>query len=426
MFHRRAVVFLTVIAAALLPATPGVGAPAEAGGLWSAWLYADDALSSPPAPELARVHQDGRVERFPIPMPAGATLQGTPRAFSADGGRVALCMRRDDLTSVRVLDIYGQADLAYYELGQVSGCDASPDAFNQGNAALLAVGVVNYFPGDPNRPADDTRPIWELRVLNLDTGEVEHRLTSDAPAVAALSPYGSTEPRAFIPLVRYFNNDVLVFALVPWGTGGVTDAEAYHWILGSETVAPVDAYGKTGLDTLDATGETVWLTLDQSRPSVQPPMPIGPLNVVMYANMAGDRYPIFHQPTSLIGSTFIDNGRRVAVLIVGAYNPETDSAPTEWVALDRAGAAVKLSAPAERVQRLVGAPEGYAFLQLEFLGGDPPLSQAQLYYHRFVDGGTALESRLLWEDASQPGWDLVWSSEMPAAPGLNPFPALGQ
>src|SRR5690606_6549803 len=111
---------------------------------------------------------------------------------------------------------------------------------------------------------------------------------------------------------------------------------------------------------------------------------------------------------------------------VGAYNPETDSAPTEWVALDRAGAAVKLSAPAERVQRLVGAPEGYAFLQLEFLGGDPPLSRAQLYYHRFVDGGTALESRLLWEDASQPGWDLVWSSEMPAAPGLNPFPALGQ
>ena len=117
-----------------------------------------------------------------------------------------------------------------------------------------------------------------------------------------------------MPQVRYFANGQIVFAGVQWGTEGSPSNPAYLWQFGGDSLQPIDRWWRWGLDSLPATGELVWVELDQSLPAADPggPMPQG--NVVKLADKSGDERVIYTDSSWVImAAQFIDNGRELAI-----------------------------------------------------------------------------------------------------------------
>ncbi len=390
----------------------------DTGGAWRAWLYNFSSNT------LALVRLDRTTETYTLPLPEDIYPYSNP-VFSSDGALLAFCQTDSQgNASVRVHDIFAGADLMDYSLGVIAGCSVGPAAFSE-DKTQLAFGVLNYYPPDPQ--ADPEKPAWELLVADLASGEIAHRFDSNAPALAGLGLRANLTQMGFMPMVRYFHAGQIAFALMPWATEGTAEADGLLWQLGDGSVSALDLYGKLSMDTLDETGEVIWLDADESLPMPEPFPALGPLfNVVMYANKTGERRAIFTQTTAPVQARFIDEGRRVAVQMVGAFDEQTGTAPTQWAMLDRAGAVEML--PSELSDHnLVNAPEGFAILHTEYRGADFTDPLTELRYYRIVDsgGGLALEGTVLWDDPTD-AWMIAWSPAIVVPETLAPFPPIDQ
>ena len=332
--------------------------------------------------------------------------------FTADGDRAAYCVvvsQADGAyATLNVKDLTGASAPVSVDVGKTDGCWVSFNA----DGTQVAVSVVRHYAGDPN--ADASIPAWELLVFDAATGQ---QLGEMNPTKAAGVGFDAT--RTIMPQVRYFANGQIVYAGVQWGTEGSPSNPAYLWQLSSDSLQPIDRWWRSGLDSLSATGELVWVELDQSLPAADPggPMPQG--NVVKLADKTGDERVIYTDSSWVIMATqFIDNGRELAISELQGVNSSSTmgNQPTRWIALDRSGQTSELVSSVGFSQ-LVAAPDGYAYLWASDNSAEALLT---LEYH---SGGSSVS---LWQQQMQNGmsWSILWSAPMPTAEGFTAFPSV--
>jgi hypothetical protein len=321
--------------------------PAEAGGSWSAWLYNYYTV------KLVHVFPDGSapVEMF-FPLPPGTSMLPSELAISRTGEYLAACLTDDTgSASVRVYDIYGGLYIAaYIPAGPILGCSLSRYGFSE-DGSQLAFGIMNHW-GD----SGDSRPAWEVIVMQMNTSAILYHIDANTPQVLALGH----DFQGRLPIVTAFQMasgtfpGVMAFMPVMYATEGAPEYDSIVWQLSDGSVTINGPYGKNGLDLLLSNSEAIRL-----KKTGFPPAPAGRVllfNVVMYSNKMGDLYPIFNNPGSILCcSKFVDDGRKVAV---HTYTSGVDG----WMTVDRSGAAGTLPPDVGQAYDLWGTLDGYVFL----------------------------------------------------------------
>lgn len=373
---------------------------------WSLYLYNAETK------ELVRIFADGTEQTYTLGLREDLYITGWDMAFSDDGAQVAYCMmdntqaRPEGIpTSLIVRDIASETDILTLDLGVSTGCQVSDFSDDGGT---VAVGTVNYFPGDPN--TDLSRPAWQLRLVDVTSGAVTAELNAESPAAVALFPDFSPMPRAAI------QPDSVIFTPIPWGTGGAITLDAYIWYPASGDLELAPEWGNLSFDRLAATGEMIWLANDPNLPAVDAGGPIAALNVVIYRD--GSEQIVYHSAdATLLATMFVNNGRQIAIMML-AGTGEVQS--TRIVLLDRSGSVTELESLAvtQAYTEMMPAPDGLVlFRQVAGPNFEPPI----VFSVEYVREG---RGRGLWVrsyDEAQFGWQMVWTAPTATAENLSPF-----
>ncbi len=374
--------------------------PAAAQPGWSLYLLNSSTQ------QIVRVYLDGTQQTYDLGVPGGAYLGTNEIDFTSDGGRAAYCLMGDGgQATLTVRDLAAQSTLASADLGSAQGCWVTYSDDN----SQIAVGLMRHYPGDPG--ADPNLPTWQLLILDAATGNQLHELNPNDGA-AAFDP-----SRAIMPEVRYFANNQIVFAGLPWGTEGFPSSPAYLWRLGDGIIQPIDRWWRWGLDSLNQTGELVWVELDPSLPAADPGGPVPQANVVKLADKSGQERTIYADPNwVLLDAKFIDNGRQLAINALQAASGNPGAQATRWLGLDRSGNVSELATTAG-FSEVAAAPDGYVILWASDASASPLLA---LDYH------SGRETTRLWQQQASGGitWSLLWAAPTATADGLGAFPAV--
>ena len=398
---------------------------------WSVWLFnRGDTPGASGQPTLARIYLDGATEEYVFPVPEGATLEGPPFAFSANGNWIAFCVTAGDRAELVVDNLYGEVDDTAQALGITAfplhfpvatpeGCLISSAAFKVGDDSRLVFGALNSFPGSGN--VDPTLPQWEIRVVNLASGAIEAILTPDQLAAAGFAPSGESATTPMTPLVRSFGETV-IFNLLPYSSGGgIPEIVGYAWNPATGVITPDARYDHSILaleQRTDAAGaiqgtELVWATYDESvytPPAAGSTAATPRYNTVQYTDVSGATYPIFVQPDGIGALAFVNDGRLLVVRVLSFG----------MIAIDRSGARMGLPIDLQSGTP-VGAPGGYVFVD-----EDIATLSARLIYHQFAADGYTIQPTVLWQATPYRGWTIVWRAPMTIAVDLRPFPGIGQ
>jgi hypothetical protein len=393
---------VAVMAGALALAGGGV-TPARAGGSWSAWVYNQD------TGKMVHVFPDGAapVEMF-FPLPPGTSQYPSMVTISRDGAYLAACLTDNTgSASVRVYDIYGGHYIAaYLPPGPIIGCALTRYSFSE-DGTQLAFGILNHWPGEP-----DSRPDWEVIVMQMNTSAILYHLDSNSPLVTGLG----IDPGGKLPFVVTFQMatgtfpGLITVKPVQWATEGACSYDGLIWNLSDGTISQNGLYGKGGLDFLLPNSEAAWTDVDTTRPQGVLEGPGCAYNVIMYSNKAGALYPIYTNSTVLYGSTFVDDGHRVAF---SSYA----GGVTQWMALDRNGAITTLPSDLSDVYQVWGTLDGYAFLR------NPSGGAPEVRYHRFA-GGPSPDIYVAWSGLPGEYYRMIWVNPLSGGTGLPPFPPL--
>lgn len=359
-------------AALLLDEDDANGTPVvEAGGMWFGWLY------NPVNETFVRVYEDGSSETHTIPLQGGDQFGGQPNAFAPNGEWLAFCAWNES-SQTRTLYVHsfnptlpapeGVTFPVTYPMATRTECAIFQDSFDIANPARLAIGVVNYFPGDPN--ADTSRPQWELLIFDMTQNAIIARLDANLPNAAQLYPYDS-DRGVWMPLVHRFEGDQVIFELGPWGTEYIPGQKVMAWQVGTQNVTPADnVLGNYSLQTHPVSGERAWLAEDPTRPAAQPMGPSPAFNVVMYQPSAGAQpYAIYHDPAVIPSQlAYIKGGEALFIYVTPGFDPNAPPdqiGQGEWLVLQRDGTVspVLLS---EYTYRVAGLHDGFAAFESNY------------------------------------------------------------
>lgn len=401
--------FAVVFGAVLLGAALSI--QAQAAG-WYAFLY------NGASRQLLRINAEGAQETFDLGLDENIFLGGQDMAFTADGGRVALCANsahsetpQGDTTLI-VRDLAAQQNVMALPLGENIGCRVTRAGFNE-DASQVAVGVVKYFPGSPE--ADPNSPAWRLLVVDVASSSIVAELNADSPQV---SEAGMLADTALIPEVRHFTDNQIIFAEVPWAVGAAPEWRAFRWqpASGALELDGAGYWGKSGLSYIPQTSELAWLDMDPSLPASDPGGPLPAFNVVKMLDNGADRIIHHTGDWSLVDTEFINAGRQLGILWLSTFDPNNpDEQEGRWMALGRDGSLTELVSSATFSQ-IANAPDGFALFELSF-NEDFTQQTARLSY---VANG---ERRTLWE-SGEANWEFAGATEVQPAGDLTPFPAV--
>jgi hypothetical protein len=372
---------------------------------WSVYLFENVSQ------QLIRVYGDGTKQAYDLGLPADTYVYLDAIDFAPDGNRIGYCTLSSKATLI-VRDITNATPQSVnLDLGMAQGCWVKFNA----DASQIAVSLVRYYASDPN--ADPIVPIWSLLVIDAATGNQLHEMNS--------SKGGSNfnPQQTLMPQVRYFANNQVIFAGIPWGTEGSGMSPAYFWQLSDDSLQPIDRWWRSGLDSLTSTGELVWTELDPNRPAADNGGPVPQANIIKLADKSGQELVIYTNPDWVVlGAKFIDNGRQLAINELQGAGPNSSlgSQPTRWVALDRSGTTSVLSITVTTlgVSQLLPAPDGYLNLWASDNSATPFMS---------LDYYSGREKTTLWQQkqgSSGSTWFMIWSSPTATADGLQPFLAV--
>lgn len=379
---------------------------------WFVYLY--DSVNK----RLLRVNQDGTSQEFSLGLSENQFFSPWDSAFSPDGNRVVFCsvdfsLENQGATRLYVRDIVAESNLLEVDLGQTIGCALSRDAISP-DASQMVVSVVNYYPGAAELPIDPNLPIWQLFVMDINSGEVLHELNALSPSLAAIETPANTPA---LPNVRYFANNQVIFLDVPYGIGGAPSFPSYLWQIDTGAVSRVVNWESSFLDRLG--NELVWVDIDPNLPAGQSGGPIPSFNILVYVDEAGEKRVIYHDPAwVLTNARFINSGRQVAVQLLAPFNPDSmDAQSSRWVVLDRSGTVSDLVSVGN-YSEIAPTADGYLLLAVEFLGDNFSNPQSRLLHYNDAN------AQELWKDPSS-DWTLAWYPPIIPAEGLAPFPVVG-
>ena len=418
-------VFIAVAALALTLLLADDDETVEAGGMWFAWLY------HPEGDRFMRVYEDGTTEEYSLNLPPGERMASSPRAFAPGGEMIAFCTFNES-TSTRNLyvhsfnpDAAAKAGLSFpevFDMSQHIECSVSDGAFNQTDSSRIAVGVVNHFPGDPN--ADTTRPQWELLVFDITTGTLAANYDANTPGADQLSPFEGGDRYVVMPLVHSFEGDQVFFELVPWGTEYLPGQNVVAWQVGTQTVTPAQGpQGQIGFQTNPATGEKVWLAIDESLPQAEPLGPMPTYNVVLYQHPSmAEPYAVFHQPDTIVTQVkFVEGGHSLMVQSVPGFDPNDPPQGPEstWTLLQRSGGTTPLALNAY-VYSVAGLHDGFATWESNY-----ETWTATLTRYTLGDDPANPAVSPIWQ-GDDPNWSMVWSFPQPTGGDADLFPPIAR
>ncbi|MCC6615836.1 MAG: hypothetical protein IT320_20365 [Anaerolineae bacterium] len=411
----RRIMLGLVLCLLLVLAIAPAGAQAQAD--WSVYLY------NSANPELVRVYADGTQVTYDLGLPEGVFLNPFDMAFTRDGERLAYCMQGastdpnsgQPTSQVVIRDLANAVNLHVIDFGPVIGCRLS--TFSADDTQLV-VGTINYFPGAPGAPED--LAVWQLFVVDVASGQPVDLVNSKS------NPLFEAEPvtrGAFLPDARYFDNNQIVFSLLPYGTEGLAEYPSYLWQLADGSVSLIDYWGKSSVNAL-STGELIWVDYDESLPAGQPGGPMATFNVVKLADKSGQARTIYTSTDWIpFRAMFINDGRDILIQLLQPFDPDNPptTQATRFVALDRSGAVreldgfIALAEPAP-------VPGGYVMLWSEDTGGTAPPPIHLTDY-------SASEPNEIWSIISDNygvSWSIVWSTPMMVDLGsdFQAFPAI--
>lgn len=407
--------------------------PSQAGGgLWSVWLFTngDKTDMTIDQPLFVRVFEDGVTKEYAPDIPEGTFLQFPRFGFSSDGNWMAYCTTTSDPFHVD-LHIVSTDDGASttanntqlpitYPLDTAVNCLSI--AFAEENDITLAVSVQNNIVG--NETPSAAPPEWEILIFDLQSVSPGQRLTAVSPGITALASFPSEEVPP-LPEIRYYDDNNVIFTLMPQGGYYDIPIHGYLWETTSGVVKDMPSYNSRFTESLKIFDEssqtfyteTLWTQVDQTFPITTIQQPPGtehlvtPSNVVMYDNDHGAGYPVFTQSDGVWQSVFINNGRHIALM--------THSSGV--MALDRTGVLHDLPVDVDAAWTLAGVRDGYVFLTMST---DPITTQ--MLYHTVHEEATALtvQTQTIWQNSEYQGWQIVWHSEMPVMPDLPYFTSI--
>jgi hypothetical protein len=379
---------------------------------WSAYLF--DNINN----ALIHVGTTVETQSFSLGIPTGSYIYGM--SVSDDGSQVAYCYNHrtdpnaDGIMKLIVRDIDQQANLLEQDLGQLAGCSVT--AFTSDLVALSMVYIYDFN--------NMTGKLWELRLIDVLTGETVASLDNENPIMPAVSMFGQPNVPVMAD-VRELSRETVRFIAIPYvGSEGPAELPAFEWNLAAGTVSELPLpYGYFNADYLPETGEIVFSVLDETLPAAQPfgPMPLA--NTVKVLDATGE-HSIYQNSDFVIASTsFVNNGQSVLVQLFSGFdeqNPDAMDMSIHYVLLNRDGSSVEVA------QEFFGAvftdaiPNGAVFAftpqlasggleptQILVLGADGTLSH-------FTD--VTIDYSLGWSPPQ-----LVWTSASTVSSDLSPF-----
>jgi hypothetical protein len=395
---------LFVLLTLLITASPAFAQDAN----WFVWLY------NVVTKELVRVNADGSQGGvYSLGLAENTFISSEGMAFTRDGSRLAYCYQNNLLTTLVLRDIVAQRNLFEIDLGKAVSCLTGVAAFNM-EETQVTVGVLRHIPPDSfMAPSgmDTSGPAWELLVYDAASGSLLHGMNATTPAATITGEFSGG---AFMPQVRDFANNQIIFAEWSWGLNALAIMPAYRWNLTDDSLEVVTPYGNPGVDRA---GETmIWIEDDTNLPSSAGIEPTGLSKTLMFADGSGEapRIIFYGRDRVILDARFIDNGQRIALYL--SSGSETEGASNKWVLLDRTGMVTDLLSTTTFSQ-MRAAPDGYVFFNLNFSNMD-----------EFSDPNYTMSygTTLMWQsppNEPSPMWELAWVTPSPAGENLPPFPA---
>jgi hypothetical protein len=382
---------------------------------WFVYLYNSQTS------QLLRIYADGTQETFDNALagkPADVVVGASDLAFNPAADKVAFCAVQYDPnggmenpTTLFVNDVAAGANLFQIDLNGSIGCRAA--GFNE-DGSLLAVGVVNYYPEDPN--ADTSEPSWQLILLDANTGEIRYELNSFSDIWTA-----TNLNIPVLPYVPYFVADQLVLVAVPYGVGG-GNFQSLNWRFAENSLTPADNWGSIGVTYLG--GELAWVDYDEAYPAAQPGGPIPALNVVKVADKTGNISNIFTTDLGTpLDTVFINDGRALAIFVAPEFDPaaapETPIPPAYWVAVDRFGTIMPLDVTSDNTL-VVPATGGFAAFRIDYDEAGVNAPSYVLELHAFG------ETRTLWSANTDMTayWEIIAPQPAQLLEAQPPFTAI--
>jgi hypothetical protein len=261
---------------------------------WSAWLYVGDQ-------KMALLTSDGTVEReVSLPFPLGS--YDFPRYIVSPGGRYVAYAG----IALEVVDTEtGEVVLSYDEVSASISYNyvRYPRPFSQ-DETMIAFGVnmSNYQTHTGG---------WELRVLNVQTGQEVARLHDTDAAAQALDLPGFN----FTPVIQHFAGDELSFILFPDGRESGPHYASYTWNIRTGQIEPNAIFTYPLYDRLPTTGEVIHPMEDRRFELYPCEGECGQFihqNTLQVVTPFGERFPFFTSPVvHFQRAIFIENGERV-------------------------------------------------------------------------------------------------------------------
>ena len=275
---KRVMMLAGILALAMTVTFPAAAQPST----WSVYLLENTSQN------LVRVYGDGTQQAYDLGLAADSFVGQNAIDFAPDGNRVGYCVSSNTANGSQatliVRDITNASTQSVnLDLGTAQGCWVKFNA----DASQIAVGLVRYYAGDPS--ADASVPPWSLLVIDAATGSQLNEMNlSKGSAIFNVE-------QTIMPEVRYFANNQIIFAGLPWGTEGTPSSPAYFWQLSDDSLQPIDRWWRSGLDSLASTGELVWAELDPNRAAAVQGGPVPQANVVKLADKSGQERVIYSQ-----------------------------------------------------------------------------------------------------------------------------------
>lgn len=402
---------------ALLIGILALALPAGAGGSWHFYAFNNTTK------ELVRVYGDGTSESFILPLDLSIFVSGFGMAVSPVESKLAFCAGSPAADpnspanyAVYLYDVGSPQITLTAPMGTPMACTAA--RFNE-LGDLLAISLVNYFPGDPIA-AESGLPAWQLLLMEVATGQIVGEINAANPTWADY-PDMAQFP-SLLPMIPYFEGANVVLQAMPFGIGGaITTVPAYTWDYTQNSVTPAPAWGNMFQASLGP--ELVYAVQDPNLPGMEQFDMTPPHNAVYSAEKDGSQRLLYTDSDEFIlDIRYINDGQALALQLVPG-TPSSDGVfpSSRWIALDRTGAVTDLNVPSESGYPLLrNAPGGYLVFDI-FSGADGSSS----YSASLI---TTAGATPLW-NASSPTfeagyWELVWAVPAIYPDEATPFPSV--
>ena len=371
--------------------------------------------------DLIRIYLDGTYENLSLNENEVTYINPFDTkqvAINDDGTVIGTCSRvytdpnsRYTDATFQVRDLRTNEERFRIELGTVLGCQVHEHNINE-EEGLIAFGIARYRADGDIPPEFVMLPAWEFVLVDINTGEIRHKLTSEtAPFMNA----NVNVERLLIPWVRWFENGTIIFSELFIGMGPAPSLSAFMWRYEDNTLETQDP-SRWGSPYIDTSYELTWWYDDPNLPAAITDGPYAQRtgNTLMIADKTGSEWAVYRITEQVAWDVeFVNGGNSIAVLLQ-TPDPRGSNSEREWLIINRDGTRYSLGT-LQYENQVINAPNGFLHVWTTLNPKAPNGFMTYIDYH------TNGEIRRLYSSDSIRALDFIWSAPVPAQGDLQSF-----